>query len=256
MNKLMIIGASGQGKVIADIALNCGYEEIAFLDDNPDVKSCLGFPVVGALSDVDQFADADFVVAIGNPQTRKSIQTELTDEGIHVVSLIHPDAVIGKDVKIEKGTVVMAGTVINPDSAIGEGCIINTGATVDHDNQIEDYVHVSVGSHLAGTVSVGQDTWIGAGATVSNNIHICGGVMIGAGAVVVHDISEPGTYIGVPAIRQEVEVKEADTMTESLISESKWGGVENKVEKPSKQLNIEYKLYPVQLSMPVESEVA
>ncbi len=205
MNKLMIIGASGHGKVIADIALNCGYEEIAFLDDNPDVKSCLGFPVVGVLSDADQYADADFVVAIGNSQTRKSIQTLLCDEGIHVVSLIHPDAVIGKNVMIGNGTVIMAGTVISPDTVIGEGCIINTGATVDHDNQIGDYVHVSVGSHLAGSVSVGQGTWIGAGATVSNNIYICSDVMIGAGAVVICDITEPGTYIGVPVYQEKSE---------------------------------------------------
>lgn len=47
MNRLVIIGASGHGKVIADIALKCGYEDIVFLDDDVSIKECAGFPVVG-----------------------------------------------------------------------------------------------------------------------------------------------------------------------------------------------------------------
>ena len=37
LKKLIIIGASGHGKVIADIAVNNGYEDIVFLDDNESV---------------------------------------------------------------------------------------------------------------------------------------------------------------------------------------------------------------------------
>ena len=82
---------------------------------------------------------------------------------------------------------------------IGQGCIINTASSVDHDCVLGDFVHVAVGAHLCGTVTIGNATWIGAGATVSNNVNICGECTIGAGAVVVKDITEPGTYIGVPA---------------------------------------------------------
>lgn len=197
--KLLIVGASGHGKVIADIAQKSGYEEIAFLDDNEAVTSCMGYPVIGKAGDASMYSDWDFFVAIGNPQIRKRIQDTLTAFGKNVVTLIHPNAVIGANVEIGTGTVVMAGAVINPDTYIGDGCIINTGATVDHDNRISDFVHVSVGSHLAGTVIIGANTWIGAGAVVSNNITICGDCMIGTGAVVVKDITESGTYIGVPA---------------------------------------------------------
>ena len=34
MNRLIIIGASGHGKVIADMALQNGYKDIVFLDDD------------------------------------------------------------------------------------------------------------------------------------------------------------------------------------------------------------------------------
>lgn len=203
MKKLIIIGASGHGKVVADNAAKNGYEEIAFLDDNPDVKECGGYPVVGKVTETDNFQACDFFVAIGNPAIRARIQKTLEDQKHDVATLIHPNAVIAPDVKIGHGTAVMAGAVVNPGTVIGNGCIVNTGATVDHDNIIGNYVHVSVGSHIAGTVRIGDGTWIGAGAIVSNNISICSGCMIGAGAVVVKNIEETGTYVGVPARKQK-----------------------------------------------------
>lgn len=192
--KIIIIGASGHGKVIADIAVRNGYEDIVFLDDDSRISECAGYPVVGKASEaVDMTGDK--IVAIGNPQIRERFQERLEN----VVILIHPDAVISRRVTIGAGSVVMAGAVINSDVVVGRGCIINTGASVDHDCQIGNYVHVSVGSHVAGTVTIDDRTWIGAGATVSNNVNICGDCMIGAGAVVIKDISIPGTYVGVPA---------------------------------------------------------
>lgn len=197
--QLFIIGASGHGKVVADIASHCGYNEISFLDDDDTLDSCMGYPVVGKSSDAEKYKYCDFFVAIGNPETREKVLEKLQRARFYITSLIHPDAVIADSAHIGIGSVVMAGAVINPDAVVGKGCIINTGATVDHDNVIEDYVHVSVGAHLAGTVHVGKGTWIGAGAVVSNNVNICGGCMIGAGAVVVNDITIPGTYVGIPA---------------------------------------------------------
>lgn len=193
LNRLVIIGASGHGKVIADIAVKCGYKDIVFLDDNENVKVCAGFPVIGKVSDAVTMED-DKIVAIGNAEIREKIQIKLSN----LVTLIHPNAVVSRRVEIGEGTVIMAGAVINSDVVIGKGCIINTGASVDHDCKLGDFVHVSVGAHVAGTVSIGSKTWIGAGATVSNNVSICGYCMIGAGAVVINNLANPGTYVGIP----------------------------------------------------------
>ncbi len=198
MKQLVIIGASGHGKVVADIARCNGYDKIVFLDDNKDAKSCGKYDVVGTTELIGTLND-EFFVAIGNPVVREKIFAQLKQAGKDVATLIHPASVIGEDVSIDEGTVVMAGAVINPCTTIGRGCVINTCSSVDHDNVIADFVHVSVGSHLAGTVNVGERTWIGAGATVSNNIDITSDCMIGAGAVVVKDIKDSGTYVGVPA---------------------------------------------------------
>jgi sugar O-acyltransferase (sialic acid O-acetyltransferase NeuD family) len=202
-DKLIIIGASGHGKVVADIAINIGkWKSIAFLDDDESIKTCMGLDVIGKTNDAFTFtAEADFFVAIGNNAAREKMQHNLMEVGLNVVSLIHPCAVMGTDVHVGSGSVVMAGVVINSSSRIGEGCILNTGATIDHDNIIEDYVHISPGVNLAGTVIIGKGSWIGVGSVVSNNLNICSGSKIGAGAVVVKDITEPGTYVGVPAKR-------------------------------------------------------
>lgn len=193
LKKLVIIGASGHGKVIADIALKIGYEEIVFLDDNESLTECAGFPVVGKSCEATAL-DGDKIIAIGNAKIRERIQGT-----VKTVTLIHPNAVISRRVEIGEGSIVMAGAVINSDAVIGKGCIINTGASVDHDCVINDFAHVSVGAHVAGTCHIGKRTWIGAGATVSNNVNICSDCMVGAGAVVIKNIENAGTYVGVPA---------------------------------------------------------
>lgn len=200
MKKLIILGASGDGKVVADIALKNEYREIVFLDDNNKIKECLGFPVIGTVSAYKEYVnECDFFIAIGNPATRKRIYENLIADGCSVVTLIHPSAIIAESAAIGCGSVVMAGAVINPSVRIGNGCIINTCASVDHDCILGDFVHVSVGAHLAGTVVVNEATWVGIGAVVSNNLEITSECMIGAGAVVVENINEKGTYVGVPA---------------------------------------------------------
>ena len=196
--KLSIIGASGHGKVVADIAVQNGYDEIEFYDDNAALSFCGKWPVVGAIDDA-LTQDNDVFVAIGNAAVRERLIERFNKS--HIPTLVHPSAVIADDVVIGIGSVVMAGVVINPGTAIGKGVIVNTCSSIDHDCVIGDYVHISVGAHLSGTVKVGKGTWISAGVTVANNIDVCRGCTIGAGTVVIRDIDESGTYVGIPARR-------------------------------------------------------
>lgn len=199
MNRLVILGAGGHGKVVADIASRTGYADIAFLDDSPVLEKVLGFPVLGPIDLYTELDSTVFHVAMGNASTRKDIQEEVVSKGRRVVSLIHPNAVIADSARIGEGTVVMAGAVINPGAVIGDGCIINTCSSVDHDCVIGNFVHVAVGAHVAGAAMIGDSTWIGAGAIVSNDVSICPNCTIGAGAVVVRSIEVPGVYVGTPA---------------------------------------------------------
>lgn len=199
-SKLIIIGASGHGKVLADLAIKLNlWESISFLDDDRDKKISFGPEVIGKIEDAWNYKEtADFIVGIGNNSIRKKIQEMILAKGMTVIKLIHPNAVIGLDVQIGIGSVVMAGAVINCSCEIGMGCIINTGSSVDHDNLMGDYVHISPGVRTAGGVKVGDETWVGIGSIVSTNVSVCNGCMIGAGTPVLKDITSPGVYVGNP----------------------------------------------------------
>lgn len=199
-NKLLIIGASGHGKVVADIALKMNrWQSVAFLDDDENIKSSMGLEVIGTSDDVFTHLDeCEVFVGIGNNTTRQRIHEMLETIGARIPVLIHPTAVVGEQVELGIGTVVMAGAVINCCTKIGKGCIINTGSTIDHDNKIKDFVHISPGVHLAGTVKIGRGSWLGIGCVVSNNVDITSGCIVGAGAVVIRDITETGNYVGIP----------------------------------------------------------
>ena len=78
-DKLLIIGASGHGKVVADIAIKMNkWQSIAFLDDDETIKSSMGLEVIGKSADVFTYIDEyDIFVGIGNNATREKIQEKL-----------------------------------------------------------------------------------------------------------------------------------------------------------------------------------
>lgn len=197
--KVIIIGASGHGKVIADIVVKSNDIVVGFLDDGISAgTSILGFPVLGKTSDCINYLDCEFVIGIGNAKIRRKI-AETYGGQLNWYTAIHPSAIIGLKVVICEGTVVMANAIINTSTQIGQHCIINTGAIVEHDNIIDDYVHISPNATLCGVVHIGENTHIGASATIKNVINITSDVVVGAGSVVIKDINEKGTYVGVPA---------------------------------------------------------
>lgn len=197
MNKtLVMLGAGGHAKVCYDIAQKMNkWNEIIVLDDNPKNDY---FKISGQLNDIRQYPSADFFVAIGDNKIRTKITEELFKLNMKIITLIHPKAVIGSNVKIEAGTVIMAGVVINSATEIGKGCIINTSSSVDHDNKIGDFVHISPGVNLAGFVNIGSKTWIGIGSIVKNNVNIGDNIIIGSASLVLNDLYEEKIYFGVP----------------------------------------------------------
>lgn len=200
--KVIIIGAGGHAKVIADIILKNNDELIGFLDDNIGIgkKVIEKYNVIGKLDDCIQLYNSDnsikFIIGIGDNKIREKISKKYN---LPYYTAMHPTSTIGLGVKIKEGTAIMANTTINVNASIGKHCIINTGAIIEHDNEIEDFVHVSPNAAIAGTVKIGKRTHVGIGACIKNNISVCEDAIIGAGAVVVNNIEVKGTYMGIPA---------------------------------------------------------
>ena len=197
---VILIGGSGHARSLIDCVHASGGEVVGILDDGLKIgDSVLGIPVLGKIEDCEKYRDHAFLVAIGDNGIRTRIVESM--EGVKWYTAIHPAAEISRYAKVGPGTVVMANAVINSCAVVGKHCIINTGAVVEHDNLLEDFVHLSPRVALGGGVHIEKGTHVGIGAVVRDNQTICGGCVIGAGAVVVKNITEPGTYVGVPARR-------------------------------------------------------
>lgn len=200
---LIIIGAGGHGRVVADTAeASKQWGEIVFLDDRyPELVATGPWSVVGEIKDAakmrQRFPDA--AVGIGNNMTRLMVLNNLRELNFNLPVIAHPTAAISRYASIDDGTVIFAQAAVNIGAKLGTGCIVNTGSKIDHDCILGRGVHVSPGANLAGGVIVGDSSWIGIGVSIKQEIVIGCDVMIGAGAAVVKDLPDGVTAGGVPA---------------------------------------------------------
>lgn len=207
--RLLIAGAGGHGRVVADAALRSGlFSFVAFLDDGLTGSTAEKWPIVGrvdALRGLSNSYDA-FAAGVGRAELRMSLLERALECGLRCVPIIDARAHVSEHSVIGDGTVVCAGACVNVGARLGTGCIVNTAATVDHDCILGDGVHIAPGAHLAGGVRVGARSWFGIGAVARQGITIGTDVLVGAGAVVIRDIDDGKTVMGNPA--REVTAKE------------------------------------------------
>lgn len=200
---MYLYGASGHGKVIAEIAEECSIKIDAFIDGDLSKSELLDYNVIHNVPT----KDIDVIIAIGNNRVRRNVAAH--HKNFIYTKLFHPKAVISKRVNIGLGTVIMAGSTINSQVIIGEHCIINTNSSIDHDCILEDFVHVSPNASLAGDVFVGLGSHIGIGACVIQGIKIGKWCTIGAGSVIIRDIPDGCVVVGNPGkIIKTTDIKE------------------------------------------------
>lgn len=198
--RLAILGASGHGKVVAEIAELRGYEVIFFDDSFPDKKKLEHWIINGntnqLISRSNEFNAA--AVAIGNNAIRAQKLGQLKAH-FPLPTLAHPASSISLYAEVAEACVIMAGAVVNPFATIGFGAIINTNSVIEHDCSIGEYVHVCPQTSLAGGVVLKDLVWLGLGSCVIQQITIGTKTTIGAGSVVTHNIPAGNIAYGSPA---------------------------------------------------------
>lgn len=202
MSGILIIGAGGHGKVVADILLRQSIAVLGFLDDDPAMWGTfrLGLPVLGAINTFSDYSPEGLVIGIGSNVMRREIVRRLGSLAYDLWQpAVHPEAVIAPSASIGRGTVIAAGAVVNPDTCLGDHVIINTGATVDHDCYIGDFVHIAPGAHMAGSVRISEGALLGIGSVAIPGSAIGEWATVGAGAVVLGNIPGHAIAVGVPA---------------------------------------------------------
>lgn len=159
--KVIIIGAGGHGKVVADALLKENkYELIGFADDKLPIGTKVfdRYEVIGSTENLIHPAEG-FVIAIGNNKIRAE-KFEMLKNKMKPVNIVHPFSSIAADVKLGEGTTILAGAIINASVVIGDNCIINSGSLIDHDVVIANHSHI------------GQAAIIGSGNKLQEQTHI------------------------------------------------------------------------------------
>lgn len=192
-NNIILFGASGHCKVVADALLASGKTVSLILDDNPKCGEIFGISV--KLFDNDDLIGKNLLLAIGNNAVRKKLSAKFD---ANFVTAIHPNSIVSKFATVGTGSVVLAGAIINPDAVIGRHAIVNTGAVIEHDCFVGDFAHISPNASLAGNVSIGEGTHIGIGASVIQGVKIGKWAIIGAGTAVIADVEDFAVVVGTP----------------------------------------------------------
>lgn len=199
---LLIVGASGHGKVVLDAILKTDIDlkYINILDDNIalDGKLFMDF-VIKAPSLPFLEKNNFFHVAIGDNCIREKVYNFCISRMCTPYTVFHPRAI--KPIKLVElsGCFVAANSVIGPDVEVGAGVIINHSAVVDHDCKLGDFVHIAPSATLSGGVTIGSRALVGVGAKVVQGVNIGKDVVVGAGAVVIKDVPDGEVVIGIPA---------------------------------------------------------
>lgn len=197
---VVVYGAGGHGKVVADILLAAGEIVIGFLDDvKPVGATVIGLPVLGAADWLDERSGTRVALGVGDNVLRARHAEICLAKAAELVTAIHPSSVVARSSEIEAGAVLMAYTVVNPDARVGRGAIINTCAVVEHDCTVGAFAHLSPNSTMGGNCHVGAFAQLGIGATMLPGTSIGDRSIVGGAALVVDDIAANTVAIGVPA---------------------------------------------------------
>jgi sugar O-acyltransferase (sialic acid O-acetyltransferase NeuD family) len=198
--KLVVYGAGGHGRVVADAAAAAGFEVLGLLDDAvPPGREVLGWRVLGNLAWLAGQPDLLVAHGIGENAARERVARVAAHDGISFATVVHPSAVVSPHARVGAGAVVMALAALNPGCTVGVGAIVNTGAIVEHDVVVGDFAHVASKAVLAGGARLGRLALLGSGANVLPGRTVGEGGVVGAGAVVIHDVPPGAVVAGVPA---------------------------------------------------------
>lgn len=184
--RLLVVGAGGHGRSVAEAAeLSGHFEVVCFLDDSlPVGETVLGVPVLGPVTSMAHYrARADqAIVAIGNNAARERLMQQLTAVGFDLATIVHPRAIVSPSAILGAGSALMACAIVGTEARLGVGAIVNSGAVVDHHAVVEDFGHLGVNASMAGGTVLGRGAWLQVGSALGY------GVIVAAGEVLL-----PGT---------------------------------------------------------------
>jgi sugar O-acyltransferase (sialic acid O-acetyltransferase NeuD family) len=203
-----VIGAGGFGREVVDLVRDVGragtaYDLLGLLGDaGPDagVLDRLGVAWLGPVADLaDLPRGTAYVVAVADARARERLAAQADAGGHEAVTLVHPSAVVGTDVRMSSGVVVAAHCSLTSNVALGAHVHVDRACTVGRDAVLEDFVRLNPGAVVSGGVTIRRGATLGTGAVTRQGVEIGAGTYVGAGAAVVTDLPPGVIAVGVPA---------------------------------------------------------
>ena len=188
MKRMLIVGAGGHGRSVAEAALAAGkYELAGFVDDAaPGLQQVWDLPVFCATADLSscrQYVDVA-IVAIGNNRLREELHQKLNAAGFELATVVHPKAIVSPRAVVGEGCAIMAGAIVGTEAQLGAGVIVNCGAVVDHHCLVEEFGHLGVNAGMAGGAVLGRGAWMQAGSVLGYGVSVGGGVVLAPGEAI------------------------------------------------------------------------
>ena len=195
MKKLLIVGAGGLGREVANWAVD-GIKKTSdwivagFLDDNPNALDGkkTSIPLVGSIAGFVPSSDKFLVIALGNPSVRRTLHEDLRTKGAQFTNVIHPTAIVAEGARLGVGVVLAPFSIISANSYIGDGVVINCFAVIQHDAQVGNWCYVSSHGNVGGASIIGQEALVGTHSVVSAGAYVPNQYVVSAGTIFASDI--------------------------------------------------------------------
>lgn len=182
----------GYGGFCREIIADLGYKLKCFVDDR--------FHVEGETYKLSDFDPSKYValIVVGDPKLRKTIANNLPTETTFWNYISKHAIIMDEFNSIGVGNAICAGTIITTNVSIGNHVQLNISTTVGHDSVISDYVTTAPDVSISGNVNVGECVYFGTKTSIREKITVCSNTIFGLNSGIVSDITESGTYVGIP----------------------------------------------------------
>lgn len=206
MKRIVLAGAGGHAKVVADLAELNGFEVVGATDPSPRGRAARasGLRILGRDARLRGLRTRGIQAAVGvgsikDTSVRRKVRLSIEKAGLRMPALVHPSAVVASSARLGAGCQVMANAAVNPGTSFGKNCVVNTGAVVEHDCRVGADAFIGPGARIGGDVRVGAGAFVGMGSVVLQCVRIGARAVVGAGAVVVRDVPAGAVVVGAPA---------------------------------------------------------
>ena len=201
MKKLVIFPFNGNGIEALDCIDETEYDFLGFVDDDLSKRS--SHYTILRRNFIEKHPDV-FVLAVPGSSVsylnRKEIISCLPlSSPERFVSIQHPTAFVGKNVKIGLNCLIMAGVVVTSNAQIKDHVCILPNSVIHHDSIIGEYTLVGSNVVVAGGTYIGKNCYVGSGSSIMNDLSIGDGSLVGMGSNVIRNVEKRVVVAGNPA---------------------------------------------------------